>query len=94
MMGTSLTSLYFYLYESVSQSSFVSPSLFVTIYFLIFYMSYWWQIDTGRIIYLYSRFEHLLYLVIFRMYVRSFVIVYYATSVDYSNCGVRLLSDR
>jgi hypothetical protein len=33
MMGTGLTSLHFYLYESVSQSSFVLPSLFVSILF-------------------------------------------------------------
>lgn len=77
MMGTGLTSLHFYLYEPVSQSSFVLPSLFVSILFLIFYMSFWWQINTRKIIYVYSRFEHLLYLVIFRMFVRSFVIVYY-----------------
>lgn len=33
MMGTGLTSLHFYLYEPVSQSSFVLPSLFVSILF-------------------------------------------------------------
>jgi hypothetical protein len=33
MLGTGLTSLHFYLYDPVSQNSFVLPSLFILILF-------------------------------------------------------------
>ena len=62
MMGTGLTSLHFYLFESVSRSSLYCFLYLSRYCFLIFYMSSWWQIITRKMIYLCSRFEHLLYL--------------------------------
>jgi hypothetical protein len=64
MIGTGLISIHFYLYEPVSYSSFILPSLFVSHYFLIFYMFYCWQIVTRNIMFLFLGSEHLLPLVV------------------------------